>query len=219
MRNTPYRGAYRFVPRRGSWIPYSESRSDPWSTRSTPFRGISRRRRGSIHRRPTDITLPTSFPAVNLLHVIPKCVTRIELPTNSRARVLPKKQPSLSPTSETNKKPNTVTTRRRYAPSSTMYGFEEYVIDVPDPEQVSVTLPNAKHYYSHFTFTARRSRTANATRFRFWTQNSYFFPILVTPKRRKTRGGLMRSGTSSGRSTPKWRRRVSSTRAKSWRSR
>lgn len=78
---------------------------------------------------------------INLLHVIPKCVVHYELPLGSvrpRVRVSTPRTPRLSRGSERDDDTRhpAASPARRYAPSSTMYGFEEYVIDVPDPEQV-----------------------------------------------------------------------------------
>lgn len=84
---------------------------------------------------------------INLLHVIPKCVVRYELPLGSvrpRARARAPKPPRLSSgrhrargsQRDDDTRHPAASSPRRYAPSSTMYGFEEYVVDVPDPEQV-----------------------------------------------------------------------------------
>ena len=80
---------------------------------------------------------------INLLHVIPKCVVHYRLPHGSvrpRARVSTPGTPKLSRGSERddNTRHPVASPARRYAPASTMYGFEEYVIDVPDPKQVSL---------------------------------------------------------------------------------
>ena len=88
---------------------------------------------------------------INLLHVIPKCVVHYELPLGSicpRARARAPKPPRLSSgrhrargfERDDDTRPPAASFSRRYAPSSTMYGFEEYVVDVPDPEQVRLLM-------------------------------------------------------------------------------
>ena len=94
---------------------------------------------------------------INLLHVIPKCVVHYELPLDSiRPRVYARapRTPRLS--SDRNRARGSerdddtrhpiASSARRYAPSSTMYGFEEYVIDVPDPEQVASSDVHLSHF-------------------------------------------------------------------------
>ena len=101
---------------------------------------------------------------INLLHVIPKCVVHYELPLDSiRPRVYARapRTPRLS--SDRNRARGSerdddtrhpiASSARRYAPSSTMYGFEEYVIDVPDPEQVA----SSDVHLSHFERTRARN--------------------------------------------------------------
>ena len=84
---------------------------------------------------------------INLLHVIPKCVVHYQLPLDSirpRVRTRAPRTPRLSSDRhrargserDDDTRHPIASSARRYAPSSTMYGFEEYVVDVPDPEQV-----------------------------------------------------------------------------------
>lgn len=98
---------------------------------------------------------------INLLHVIPKCVVHYQLPLDSirpRVRARAPRTPRLSSDRhrargserDDDTRHPIASSARRYAPSSTMYGFEEYVIDVPDPEQVRLLM-----YLSHFARTKR----------------------------------------------------------------
>jgi nucleotide-binding universal stress UspA family protein len=101
---------------------------------------------------------------INLLHVIPKCVVHYQLPLDSirpRVRARAPRTPRLSSQTldrhrargserDDDTRHPIASSARRYAPSSTMYGFEEYVIDVPDPEQVRLLM-----YLSHFVRTKR----------------------------------------------------------------
>jgi hypothetical protein len=86
---------------------------------------------------------------IHLLHVIPKCVVEYEFPLNSihpGVRVRSPRTPRLSLRASSHEEapraksrstfPMRNHARRRYPPSSALYGFEEYVVDVPDPEQV-----------------------------------------------------------------------------------
>ena len=94
---------------------------------------------------------------INLLHVIPKCVVHYRLPHGSvrrSVRVSTPGTPKLSRGSERDDDTRhpVASPARRYAPASTMYGFEEYVIDVPDPEQVSLAFVLSRPLEAPFHF-------------------------------------------------------------------